>query len=161
MKFLLSFLILFFSVFVLQAQKRTLDKDLKVELKLNSDKYKITIGKLVGWSAIALGSFVWYAKERFEFQGRRFFEIKFDVDEYGFWGSKSHIRVREKFLKTDFYHAANTGGKYVIISGAIVIGICGAQHNKKTKHYLIDFGVTVLTSIVFSYAGDRLFDLSR
>ena len=158
------FLLLLFFCFVpassSQAQNRLLNKEVKVELKLD-DKYKVTTGKLVGWSAIAVGSFIWYAKERFEFQGRRFFEVRYNVDEYGFFGSKSHIRVRNQFIKTDFYHFANSGGKYLIISGAITIGIAGAHNNKKVKHYLLDFAITSAISVLSSYAGDRLFDMSR
>jgi len=124
-----------------------------------SDKYRLTKGKIWGLASVALGSFTWYAKERYEFQGRRFFEVKFGADPYGFWGSRSFEIVRERSFKYDFYHFANTGGKYLILGGGITIGISGAKNNKKKIHYLYDFLITGTTSVIFSIAGDKAMTL--
>lgn len=124
-----------------------------------SNRYKIEQQKIIGWAAIGLGSFIWYSKERWEFQGRRYFEVKYGADEYGFWGSKAHVRVRDKFFKDDFYHFANTGGKWLILGGGITLGISGAKTNKKKIHYLYDFLIAGGVSVLCSWAGDQVLRL--
>lgn len=126
------------------------------------DRYSFRGGKIWGLVGIAAGSFIWYAKERYEFQGRRYFEIKHGADPYGFWGSKSHIRVRDKLIKDDFYHVANTGGKYLIIGSSVWFGVsAGKQNKKKFIYYVYDVLIIGATSITFSFLGDRTMNLYR
>jgi len=131
-----------------------------------SKTYKLTKGKIIGLACVGVGSFIWYAKERWEFQGRRYFEVKHGVDPNGFWGSQSHLKpytnpnfYNKNFGNWDFYHLANTGGKYLIIGGALTIGISGGKNNRKKMHYLYDFRLTGVVSVVCSRLGDEVLKL--
>ena len=68
--------------------------------------------------------------EGFEFESRRSFERKYNVDKNSFWGSKSWTRRHEKpnlynrlFGVFDFYHVGDDLRKLGYITGGIMIGL--------------------------------------
>lgn len=148
------------------SQLSQVELKVSIEPKNDTERYRFTKGKIWGLAAVGLGSFVWYAKERYEFQGRHFFEVKFNAKPYGFWGSKSFLKpynepnfYNQTFGAFDYYHVSNILGKYAIIGGSITIGISGAKRNKRKLHFLYDALLTVGTSILFSRLGDHVMKL--
>lgn len=122
--------------------------------------YKITWGKVAGWSALAVGGFADGAVEGYEFDDRQSFVRKWNVDPNGFWGPESWRLAykngnpddghRNLFTKVygapDFYHVADDVRKFGYITGSISIGISGEKKNGKWWHYAIDLGVSIIVS---------------
>jgi len=99
---------------------------------------------------ICLVSLVDGIKAGFEFDGRKSFEHKFDVDPFGFWGSLSWTRMYDHpnfYNKTfgvfDFYHVSDDVVKYgYLLSGFLMCFI-------NWKMILI----VIILSIVFKIIG--------
>ena len=125
-----------------------------------SAQYRITRGKIAGWSALAVAGFADGAVEGFEFDGRRSFERKYNVSETGYFGTRSWERAYQTrnlytryFGAWDFYHHADDVRKVGYISGGITIGISGAKNNSKWWHYAVDFGASLAISGMSKAAG--------
>ena len=132
-----------------------------------SAQYRITRGKIAGWSAAAVSGAVDGVLEGYEFDGRKSFESKYNVSETGYFGSESWRRAyknndpeqghknlySQTFGAWDFYHHADDARKIGYISGGIVIGMSGAKSNSKWWHYAVDFGIGFAVSGATKAAG--------
>ncbi len=112
-------------------------------------RYKITNQKIIGWSILAIGGAADGITEATQFD-RHVFEVKFDVDSKGFWGSESYLRAykggdpdngykswyAKNFGAWDAYHLGDDIRKLGYISGGLVITL-GSKQRK--IHYLYDF----------------------
>lgn len=131
------------------------------------DRYRITKCKMAGWIVLTIAAFADGAVEGYEFDGRTSFERKWGADPSGFWGSQSWRMVykngnpedgykswwHEKAGAMDFYHVADDVRKTFYICGGLVVGICAAKKNKKFKHYLYDFAISLAITSLAKNAG--------
>lgn len=131
-----------------------------------SAQYRITRGKIAGWSVLAVAGFTDGVVEGFEFDGRKSFERKYNVQPVSCFGSESwklayYANDPEQPKKPlwsvigapDFYHLADDVRKIGYISGGITIGISGAKANTKWWHYAVDFGASLAISGMSKAAG--------
>lgn len=144
----------------------------EIDLQLTTQQpekqgYRITKTKLIGWGIVGVAGFVDGAVEGYEFDGKRFFERKYNADPYGFWGSESWRKIYvdgdpTQGCKTvlgcslgafDFYHVGDDLRKVGYISGGIVIGIGGSKLDQKFTHTLLDFAIGFAVGAVTKNAG--------
>ena len=79
---------------------------------------------------LVIASFLDGAVEGFGFDGRKYFEDWYNVDPFGYWGSKSWMRsetnpnIYNKINGVfDFYHNADDVRKYGYLSGAFLFAL--------------------------------------
>lgn len=127
-------------------------------------QYKINKEKVWGWVSVGVAGFADGVVERWEFQGRKKFEEKWGVDEYGFWGSRSWEKLYSdpniwniNMGVFDFYHVMDDVRKVGYIGGGVMIGIGGGR-KEKLKYRLIDFGIGLVISGGMKMVGDRMMD---
>lgn len=127
-------------------------------LKIGS--YHLTKTKIVAFGIASVGGLADGMVEGYQFDGRKFFERKYDVNPRGYWGSESWRRAYKggepangfkspahKALGAwDFYHNADDARKLGYIGGGIVLGIGGNKVNTKWWHYVIDAGLGLAVS---------------
>lgn len=120
-------------------------------------QYKVTIGKVAGWSVLAVGGFADGAVEGYQIDGRTSFERKWDVNPYGYWGSESWRKIYvdgdpakgyvSKWAHwrgaSDFYHHADDTRKLCYIGGSTTVALSGKNNNTKWWHYAIDLGISL------------------
>lgn len=131
-------------------------------IQITYGQYTFSKGKIISLSVIGLSSVIDGAVERFDHGNRKYFQDRYNVDPYGFWGQESWRKlyinndpkfgVKSKFYKTigvyDFYHVSDKIRKTGYITGGIIIGISGHKVNKKPIHYVFDFLLTMGVSMV-------------
>jgi hypothetical protein len=132
-----------------------------------SAQYRITRGKVAGWSAAAISGAIDGIVEGYEFSGRKPFEEKFNVSPTGYFGSQSWRRAYKNndpeqgyknlysrtFGANDFYHHADDARKIGYIGSGVIIGISGSRVNTKWWHYAVDFGIGLAVSGAGKAAG--------
>jgi len=132
-----------------------------------SAQYRITRGKIAGWSVAAISGAIDGVVEGYEFDGRKSFERKYNVSPTGYFGSESWRRAYKNndpeqgyknfysrtFGANDFYHLADDAKKIGYIGSGITIGISGSRANSKWWHYAVDFGIGLAVSGAGKAAG--------
>jgi len=132
-----------------------------------SAQYRITPGKIAGWSAAAISGAIDGVLEGNRFDDNRNFERKFNASKTGYFGSESWRRAyrngdpeqgyknlyAQTFGANDFYHHADDLRKIGYIGSGVIIGISGAKSNSKWWHYAVDFGVGLAVSGATKAAG--------
>lgn len=127
--------------------------------------YRITKTKLIGWTVLGFTGFMDGAVEGYEFDDRKFFELKYGADPYGFWGSQSWRKIYvngdpAQGCKTvlgcslgsfDFYHVSDDLRKLGYIAGGMTIAL-GAK-DQKVMHTLLDFAIGFGVSAVTKNLG--------
>lgn len=100
-----------------------------------------------------VASFIDGAVEGFEFDERKFFERRYNVNPYGFWGSKSWKKAQTNpnlYNKIngvfDFYHVCDDLRKYGYIGGSILFALTA----EKLFLYLI---ITLILTIAAKRLG--------
>lgn len=95
----------------------------------NNEVSKLIMLYITGIVAIVFASIIDGFLEGWEFDGRTYFEKKFNKNPMGFWGSRSwerkytHPNLWNKYMGVfDFYHVADDIRKYGYITGAFLIG---------------------------------------
>lgn len=112
------------------------------------------------WAAMLVtcgAGFVDGVVEGFEFDGRRSFERKWGVEQYGFFGSMSHASEwttweKTKMSQSDFYHLADDVRKWGYISGGYMLGKAG-RNNKRWVHDVFDVLIVGVASGIWKSAG--------
>lgn len=128
-------------------------------------QYKIDNTKIAGWGILFTAGVAGGMEAGFQFDHRRSFERKYNVNPYGFFGSESwrqiyingdpNLGVKSLFRKRlgsiDFYHLSNKTMRFGYIGGSLAIGI-NSRNNKNWKHTALD----ILIGIGVSTIGQNL-----
>lgn len=132
-------------------------------------QYRITRAKLAGWGMLAVAGAADGMVEGYEFDQRKSFERKYNVNKTGYFGSQSWKSAykdgnvdngfKSGFVRTfgaqDFYHHADDLRKIGYMSGGIVVGIGGNKINSKKWYYIIDFAAGFAISAATKSASMR------
>ena len=125
--------------------------------------YQITKQKVWGWSFIAVGGFMDGMNAGFQFQNRKSFERKWDVDPYGFWGSQSWRKAHDspnlwnQSMGTfDFYHLSEDLSFLGYIGGGVTVALGAKKCRQKWQHHIYDFLVSVAVGALSKQAGLHL-----
>ena len=126
-----------------------------------SYKYKVTNTKIAGWGTLFVAGVAGGMEAGFQFDHRKSFERKYNVDPNGFWGSQSWRRVyvngdpnqgfksglHRRVGSLDFYHISNKTMRFGYIGGSLTIGI-NARKNNNWKHTALDIIIGVAASTI-------------
>lgn len=133
---------------------------ISVIVAFSQEPYKITKGKVAGWTTLAIASFVDGAVEGYEFGGRMAFmpeRKNWTSNPYSFWGNRSWEKSPSAFEKqfgiVDAYHVGDDIRKVGYVSAGITLGISGCKNNKNWKHWALDIGISLITSSLAKRAG--------
>lgn len=136
MKYLILFAILYCSLIS------------NAQIKLHHSKkkaYRPDWHQAAGWTLVGFGGLFRGLTDGYVQGGRRYYEIHYDADPYGFWGSQSYQQATlnpnfwNKHMGTfDVYHVGGDLSKIFYISGGIVMTI---GEKKPWWHYALNFGV--------------------
>jgi hypothetical protein len=161
MKYLLALLITLITlpVFGQLRSKRMSDPEFQFMKNCMGCKYKVNKEKIIGWSTIFLGAAFDGFLKGSDDHGRDFFEKQWGAAPLSYLGSKAYLNYytnpswwNKTFGNPNVWNALDDGRKAFYITGGIVVGIGGYKDNCKWWHYGIDFGVSILGSILFKGA---------
>ncbi len=122
--------------------------------------YKITKGKLIGWTILAVAGGADGGNEAFDMDKRMFFVETFGADRYGYWGDQSWRSIyvggnpangyksafHRRMGAQDFYHHTDKLRRYSYVGGTAFLTISGTRHKQKISHTLLDIGIGLLVS---------------
>lgn len=150
-----------------QLQPQQVPSTYAESLQKNKYPYKLSKEKWIGWSQVAVGSFLIGFRDRYVLDGRIFFEEHWGSAPRSFWGSESWRNVYVNGDPTqgfksrwaewtgarDFYHVSGDAGKFLLISGGLTMTL---GDKKPWWHHAINLGASLIISSGFDRLGYNL-----
>jgi len=134
---------------------------------IKQDTRFITKRDIVTLAILLPTSFIDGAVERFDFQNRKYFEVKYGASETGFFGSKSYQRLydspnfyNKNFGVFDFYHVADDIRKLGYLTSGATFAL-SLKYRRSNKEAIIKGILFFAASSLSKRVGDSVFDLTR